>query len=94
MEDNKIIDLEKRIRAIEERNNKVEKDKAWEISLLRKIIVLVIIYIIAILYLKIADTTNPYLGAIVPCVGFFLSTLTINTIKKHWLNNYNDIRNK
>ena len=33
------------------------------------------------LYLKIADTTNPYFGAIVPCAGFYLSTQSINIIK-------------
>ena len=37
------------------------------------------------LYLKIADTTNPYFGAIVPCAGFYLSTQSINIVKKIWL---------
>ena len=78
-------DLEKRIEAIEKRNKRVEGDKAWETSTLRKVLILILTYIIAVLYLKIADTTNPYLGAVVPCVGFFLSTLTINVIKKIWL---------
>ena len=39
-------------------------------------------YIFAVLYLKVADTTNPYFGAVVPCVGFYLSTQTVNFIKK------------
>lgn len=78
-------DLEKRVEAIEKRNKKVEGDKAWETSLLRKALILILTYIIAVLYLKIADTTNPYFGAVVPCVGFFLSTLTIDGIKKLWL---------
>ena len=42
-------------------------------------------YIFAVLYLKIADTTNPYFGAIVPCAGFYLSTQSINIIKKWWI---------
>ena len=78
-------DLEKRIEAIEKRNKRVEADKAWETSIIRKVLILVLTYIIAVLYLKIADTTNPYLGAVVPCVGFFLSTLTIRGVKKIWL---------
>ena len=78
-------DLEKRIEAIEKRNKRVEGDKAWETSTLRKILILVLTYLIAVLYLKIADTTNPYLGAVVPCVGFFISTLTIDFIKKIWI---------
>lgn len=72
--DKKIEELEKKIKDIEERNKRVEKDKAWETSLLRKILIIVLTYIFAVLYLKIADTTNPFFGAVVPCVGFFLST--------------------
>ena len=83
--DKKIEELEKKIRDIEERNKRVEKDKAWETSLLRKILIIVLTYIFAVLYLKIADTTNPFFGAVVPCVGFFLSTQTINIIKKKWI---------
>ena len=83
--DNNIKELEKRITDIERRNKKVEGDKAWETSTLRKILIIVLTYIFAVLYLKIADTTNPFLGAVVPCVGFFLSTQTLNIIKKKWL---------
>ena len=83
---NDIKKLEKRISDIEKRNRRVEGDKAWETSTLRKILIIVLTYIFAVLYLKIADTTNPFLGAVVPCVGFFLSTQTLNIIKKKWLN--------
>ena len=44
-------------------------------------------YIFAVLYLTIADTTNPYFGAVVPCVGFYLSTWSIQIIKKKYLKN-------
>ena len=77
--------LEKRISDIEKRNKRVEGDKAWETSTLRKVLIIVLTYIFAVLYLKIADTTNPFLGAVVPCAGFFLSTQTLNIIKKNWL---------
>lgn len=82
---NDIKELEKRISDIEKRNKRVEGDKAWETSTLRKILIIVLTYIFAVLYLKIADTTNPFFGAVVPCVGFFLSTQTLNIIKKKWL---------
>lgn len=77
--------LEKRIEAIEKRNKKVESDKAWETSFLRKILIVIFTYIFAVLYLKIADTTNPWFGAVVPCVGFYLSTQSINIVKKWWI---------
>lgn len=80
-EDELIKSVEDRIIAIEERNKRVEGDKAWETCTLRKVLIIVFTYIFAVLYLKIADTTNPWLGAVVPCVGFFLSTQSINVIK-------------
>lgn len=88
MEEN-IKELEKRIDDIEKRNRRVEGDKAWETSTLRKILIVVLTYIFAVLYLKIADTTNPFFGAVVPCVGFFLSTQTLSIIKKKWLSKRN-----
>lgn len=60
-------------------------DKDWETSTLRKVLILILTYIFAVLYLKTADTTNPFLGAVVSCVGFFLSTQTLNIIKKKLL---------
>lgn len=80
--------LDERVNAIEERNKRVEGDKAWETCTLRKLIIIVFTYVFAVLYLKIADTTNPWFGAVVPCVGFFLSTQSINVIKKYWLKRY------
>jgi len=80
--------IEDRIKAIEERNKRVEGDKAWETCFLRKILIIIFTYIFAVLYLKIADTTNPWFGAVVPCAGFYLSTQSINIIKKWWLKKY------
>ena len=82
---NSIEELEKRITDIENRNKRVESDKAWETSNLRKVLIIILTYIFAVLYLTIADTTNPFFGAVVPCVGFFLSTQTLNIVKKKWL---------
>ena len=49
--------VEDRIKAIEERNKRVEGDKAWETCTLRKVLIIVFTYVFAVLYLKIADTT-------------------------------------
>ena len=89
MKEDKIKELEERITNIEKRNKTVEADKAWETSTLRKLLIIIMTYIFAVLYLTIADTTNPYFGAVVPCAGFFLSTQTIKIIKKSWLKKRN-----
>ena len=77
----KVAELESEIKQIKARNRKVEGDKAWETSWLRRILIIVFTYIFAVLWLSLADTTNPFLGAIVPCAGFLLSTLTIYSVK-------------
>ena len=78
-------ELLKSIKAIEERHKRVECDKAWETSWTRRILIMALTYLFACLYLTTYDTTNPYLGAVVPVVGFFLSTWSLNYIKKYWL---------
>ena len=82
----RIKELENKIEQIEKRNKKVEGDKAWETSNLRKVLIIISTYVFAVLYLTIADTTNPYFGAVVPCVGFYLSTQSIKLVKKWYLN--------
>ena len=83
--ENNVKELEERISKIEKRNQRVEGDKAWETSFLRKVLILIATYIFAVLYLTVAETSNPVFGAVVPCAGFFLSTLTIDFVKKAWL---------
>jgi len=79
-----ISDLEKEISAIKNRNKRVEIDKAWETSLTRKIILIIFTYIAIGLYLQAIQIYKPWLNAIVPTLGFFLSTLTLPFFKKVW----------
>ena len=72
---------------IKERNKRVEADKAWEISITRRFIIALMTYIIISIYLISINVLNPWLNAIVPTVGFILSTLTLPLFKKFWLNN-------
>ncbi len=78
-------DLEKRIAAIEARNKKVEFDKAWETSLLRRSLIAVLTYIVIVLFMLSADINKPFISAIVPSIGFVLSTLTVSFIKNRWI---------
>ena len=45
-----IEEIKKEIQEIKERNRKVEKDKAWETSWTRKILVAILTYIVVVLF--------------------------------------------
>jgi hypothetical protein len=82
------MDFEQRIQKIEERNLRVEADKAWETSAFRKVLILVITYVVASTALYTIGVPSFYLSAIIPTLGFLLSTLTIPIIKKWWIANH------
>lgn len=77
-------DLEARIEAIEARNSKVEQDKAWEISWTRRISIAVLTYMVFLAYLLAVKDSNPLLNALVPVVGFILSTFAMSWVKSIW----------
>jgi hypothetical protein len=76
--------IEARVVAIESRNNRVELDKAWEGSWTRKVAIMVLTYFVVVVYLFVIDNENPWINAIVPPVGFFLSTLAITRLRQIW----------
>lgn len=76
--------LEKRVAAIERRNKRVELDKMWETSAARKIAIIVVTYFVVLVFLVIIKNDQPFINAIVPSVGFFLSTLAVGGFKKRW----------
>ena len=79
------MDVEKEIKDIKERNKKVEMNKAWEISWTRKICIMILTYIIVILYsFSISKINNFFLSSLVPVIGFTLSTLSLNVVRKIW----------
>jgi hypothetical protein len=80
-----IDELEKRVSAIEKRNKIVESDKVWKISWTRKILIAAFTYIAIAFYLKFIVGIDPWINAIVPTVGFLLSTLTLPYFKDFWL---------
>ncbi|MBT7063019.1 hypothetical protein HN924_03565 [Candidatus Woesearchaeota archaeon] len=77
--------IELEIKKIKERNKKVESDKAWEISITRKVLIGVLTYIVIAVFLWSADIPDPWLNAIIPAVAFVLSTLTLPFFKKYWI---------
>ena len=77
-------ELEKRIEKIEDRNKNVEKDKAWETSYTRKILIIIFTYFSIVLYLYFIVGIDPWINAIAPALGFLLSTLSLPFFKELW----------
>ena len=88
--ENRIQKLEEEVRAIRERNARVEGDKAWETSKFRIGLIMVVTYIIAAVVLYAIGNDNPMRNAFIPTLGYFLSTQSLPFIKKWWIDRHLD----
>ena len=79
---------EKRLTEIEQRNKRVETDKAWETSWSRRIIITIMTYVTIVLFFYVAKLPKPFVNSIVPSAGFVLSTLSLPFFKRIWVNNH------
>lgn len=79
------MNLDQELQTIKDRNAKVEADKAWETSFTRALIIAVSTYVIAGITLQLVGAGKPWLTALVPTLGFYLSTLTLPPIKRWWM---------
>ena len=84
-----IDQLEQRITRIEERNRRVELGKTWETSFTRKLFIALFTYLAIAIYMYAIGIYNPWLNAIIPTVGFLLSTLTLSFVRKFWEKYFN-----
>ncbi|MBI4235145.1 hypothetical protein HY604_02500 [Candidatus Peregrinibacteria bacterium] len=80
-----INELAKEVDKIKARNKRVEADKAWETSLMRKLLILALTYIVVTVFFLIAKLPDPFANALVPSGAFVLSTLTVPFFKKLWI---------
>ena len=80
-------DLEKELKLVKQRNNRVEADKAWETSKIRKMLVGLLTYVVIVVFFKVAGLPKPFINSVIPALAFLLSTLTIPLFKKCWLKN-------
>lgn len=79
------MNVEEEIKKIQERNKRVEKDKAWETSWTRRICIMVLTYIVVICYSYIIRKYDEiFLSSLVPVIGFTLSTLSLKLVRKIW----------
>ncbi len=77
-------ELEKEIQSINERNSRVELDKAWETSYVRRILLMFLTFLAIGAYLSVVKVPQPWLNAIVAAFAFMLSTLILSVFKKCW----------
>lgn len=78
------MDIEREVEAMRTRNARVEKDKAWETSFLRRAFILLVTYIGASTLLMFIGAQKPFEGAFVPCLGYLLSTVSLPPLRAHW----------
>jgi len=76
---------EQRIKKIEERNMKVEADKAWETSFTRRLILMLFSYLVVAIFFQIIGVKNPWINAIVPALAFMIQQLSMPFFKRLWL---------
>lgn len=80
-----IKEIEQEIENIKKRNKRVELDKKWETCWTRKICICILTYIVVIIYsYVIRNYDNIFLSSLVPVIGFTLSTLSLNFVRKVW----------
>jgi hypothetical protein len=77
--------LENEVRAIKERNKRVEQNKAWETSKTRTLIISIMTYTIIALFLYVSQIPYPWLNALIPALAFAISTLSLPWFKGMWI---------
>lgn len=78
------------ITQIQERNKRVELDKAWETSWTRRGLIATITYAIAVIFMWKIGVGDPFSNALVPAGGYLLSTLSLPFVKSWWIAKYGD----
>lgn len=76
--------IQEEIDRINERNRRVEGDKAWETSWFRILIVAIFIYIVAGIFMVLVKIGNPLVNAFVPALGYVLSEQSLPFVKRWW----------
>lgn len=76
-------ELKEGISNIENKNKKVELDKKWETSYLRRILICILTYIVTVAYSYLVSKMNSiFLSSLVPAIGFGLFTLSLKLCRK------------
>jgi len=77
--------LEMDIQELKARNARVEASKAWETSTARKILIMVLTYLVVVIFFESARIPRPWVNAVVPALAYMLSTLSVPIARRAWL---------
>lgn len=80
--------IEERVAKIEQRNLKVQAEKAWETSAFRVLTIMILTYVVVVLFFIQTGNPEPFLSALIPALGFFLSTQSLPFLKRWWIKKY------
>lgn len=89
-----VEELTRQIEAIQKRNKRVELDKAWEGSIARRLLIVLFTYISIGTYMWAIGVDKPLLNAVIPSLGFTLSTLTLPYFKQMWIKKHEKVTSK
>jgi len=82
-----IEELKNEIDLIKQRNRRVEVDKAWETSKTRVGFIVLVTYIVTAMVFYFIGVEDFMLNALIPTVGFYLSTRSLPFVKEWWIKN-------
>ncbi len=84
----KLNERKEKRETIEERNLRVDSNKAWETSNLRKLLIAIITYIVIAVYMAAIEfiTLGPSwaIMPVIPTLGYLISTTGLNFIANRW----------
>ena len=79
-------DLQTEILQLQQRNREKDRGKEFESSYTRVIFLMAVTYFTLLTYMALViKSANPYLDAIVPTVGFNISTWSLPYVKEWWI---------
>ncbi len=84
------METEQTIGEILKRNARVEREKAWEVSWTRRLMITALTYATASVFLWSIGSPTPLLQSLVPTGGYLLSTLSIPWVKRWWMRSMNN----
>lgn len=76
--------MQEELAAIKKRNARVEADKAWERSPARILALVLMTYVIAVAVLFAIGNDRPFLNALIPALGYFISTRSLSLLRSLW----------